>query len=308
MQRFLLAALVLVPAILLETSCGEATGVEQFATAANQALAQGPALISDFRTSCIREKTVEAYAAALNNPQADPTKLIRPSADAIQAACDGNTEPISKTLTLSQAMTTYFTVISQLASGGSASSNKGASGQNQQQQQQSGGGGGRGGGGGAQITPPAEQDLKAAQSILGIIGQLVVSGYQSKHLQKDLMDQSDNVETVIGALSTVVSKQYGVRLDNEEATITAVFEARLQLNPRPEPPVRWLISQQWRARMNIIDAQRAKAAAYVKALTNIHDGMEKLKSNRGKLTAASVISLLQPYTSNISQLIPTLLQ
>src|SRR5580698_3362702 len=192
MSRFALAGILLCGAVLLETSCENADAVAQFASAATQALAQGPAVLSDIEESCVRERT-----------ERDPRDgLIPPNNDLIKTECKVFADQTPRLLSDSQALTNYFTAISQLASVGSTSAGKGATGSEQGSGSSSGGGGGgHKSAGGAKVSP-AQTDLDAAKSIFTFLGNLAVNGYRSKHLDRDFKDHKGDVDVAIGALIT----------------------------------------------------------------------------------------------------------
>src|SRR5580698_2610914 len=198
MSRFALAGILLCGAVLLETSCENADAVAQFASAATQALAQGPAVLSDIEESCVRERT-----------ERDPRDgLIPPNNDLIKTECKVFADQTPRLLSDSQALTSYFTAISQLASVGSTSAGKGGGDSAQGSGNSSGGGSSGHKSGSSAKASPAQDDVGAAKSIFTFLGNLAVSGYRSKHLDRDIKDHKNDVDLAIGALISVVENNH----------------------------------------------------------------------------------------------------
>lgn len=290
--------LLLVLAAFLECSCENASAVGQFASASAQALGQGPPILSDLAASCVREKT-----------DTDPREgLAPPNKASIDMECKQYADQIPGLLSDSVALTNYFTAISQLASAGSTTAGTNPGGQGQANGSgAAAAGGARGGasrGGASPPASPAVQDLGVAGDIFKFLGQLATDGFRSRHLDKDVKDQHDHVDNVIQALINAVQSNYYTRLENEQTGIENFYST---LARGADGATIVLIRNRRDHHLDLIEANRQKAMNYVQALMQIKSGNDQLKS-AASLKAKNMPALLQPYTAQLAQLIPTLLQ
>jgi hypothetical protein len=167
------------------------------------------------------------------------------------------------------------------------------------------------------------------------LGKLATSGYQEKKLEQDLKNAQPHVARVLEALACVVSIDYKGSLPDSKLnlkcgvstqdnwgvlkiekngllarnkTYLEVWDKESGLIPG-DPTIRVLFRDQWEARSRSIDAKDTAADAYIQALATIRDGDNKLAdqaSQSGGLKGTKLLQLLQPYTDDISQLVPLL--
>ena len=278
-------AILLAAACLVESSCENASAVGQFASASAQALAQGPAVLSDLLDSCVREHT-----------ETDPREGFNPpNTDAIGMECQEYGGQVAVLLNDSQALTAYFTAIAQVAAVGSSTAGPVAPAVSAASVRDA-----------PEGTGGSASPSQLAAPLLSFLDQLATSGYRSKHLDKDVKDQHDNVNNLLTALSRAVTSAYYARLRNEQDGIERFFSRLTEGSNAPALPVRVLIRDRRDEHMSLIAARKRKAETYVAALQQIQAGNDKLKS-AAHIEAKDMPAVLQPYTSALGQLIPALM-
>lgn len=272
--------------VLLVSGCVSTDAVSKFATQSSQALAQGQPIVEDLEASCIRQHLAE------QDIPADLKKLFDPSAVKVAAAdpaCVDYAAVQPGLLALLKVMTDYFTALSQLASTGTASTGKSASTN-------------------AQTAKTSNSDsnvLSALTNISTFLGQVATNGYREKQLAHDIEARDPDVAIVISALKEVVQGRYEKhQLDSEQNSITQAYLGLL--SKTSDPAIRALFRNQWQADVALIDAKRAAADAFVKALDTIQEGHNKLATNAGKINPKDLPALIQPYTDSLSNLAPSL--
>jgi hypothetical protein len=286
------AVLLLFGSLLLLSSCS-LDAVAKFANQSSQALAQGPAILKDIEASCIRRQLSQQPYYGLD--QAELAAQAQANA-ATSCATFSNSTPAL--LVASKTLTDYFTAISQLASTGKTSAGKNADSDKQAASK-------------AARTPESQTLMKSAGSIIDVIGKLASEAYRDKHLQADLKKVAPDVDAVLKALKTAGDDDYNRTLDSEQLTYERQFSVSLQDLGAPgagDPPqvklIRILAKNNESSQAEIIAAKHAAAKAYGDAVDKIISGHDALLAHSGKLDAKDVPSLIQPYTDEVSKLVP----
>jgi hypothetical protein len=257
-------------------SCASPSAVSAFSASAVTTLAAASQVFGDMEPSCLREVDSRApFGSFQVLVQHDPgCDRIATQAESAQASV--------------RILSDYFRAMNALASFGTATAGTDAQGLLSRA-------------GSAMGSSPE------AQNALGSLAQLLVSagtsGYQLKHLEKDLVRVNADVSAVLAALIRIIQRNYVDQLlGSEEQKLRTRYREFSQGKTSPELIL--MLEDRWRGDEQMLQARRASAQSMVTALETLSKGFADLASNGRRLTAKEVPGLLEPYVTQMQNLIP----
>ena len=268
-------------------SCAAPEAVSSFSASAQQALSGGPALFSDIHESCLRRQALRP-SAPLFPAFVPPGSKDAPPAGVPGAAVCARFAPQGQGLTkVSGVLADYFKAMQKLAgfqvSGVTAANEAGAE----------------------NAASAAGLDYTQVVSIgklANLVTRLVTEGYQRSQLLTGLTDADPEIQTITTGLDTV-AKLYIDSLNEEQQTITAEYQTAGGTKDRG---MLLLLNRAYSEDLEQVTQKRAAATAYRDALRNIRDGHHTLARDAHYMNAKELMKALQPYTSNLNGLIPSI--
>ena len=265
---------------LILAGCQSTDEVSKFAANAGTTLQEGQSVLKDWGESCVREKLAQSSFSDFDSQRSEA-----------EAACKSSNDVQNDQLAIANALSKYFSALSQLAAGTSST---------------------------AQVSD-AQAALSSASSstphyeqVVGFIGKWYTQTYTIKKVAGDVQAADSAVAALTGAQADVIEKNYAKRLDREQDTLRqryTSFLGHVQRTPdlkAAEPVVTVMFNSQWQADTRELDAKRAAAAAYVDALRKIRDGHHALAQKNISYTAPGLRGLLGPYTAVLQNALMTI--
>jgi len=286
--------------MLLQSSCSF-EAVAQFSDKSSQALTQGEPILKDIEQSCIRREMDQ-------KPYYGPEEKDRADRDLKEAsaACSKDfqeTPPTAALMVASKTLIDYFSALSQLASAGQTSVGK-SSAADKAAASKAG-----------KTTPRSLTLLTSAGSVVDVVGRMATAGYRGKHLKTDLVTVAPDVNRILSEFKTDVEVRYKVLLDDEQAAYERRISEpvqRLGKATEGEPAqfvlLRTLAWDNESEHAKAMEAKRAAAIDYGKAIDTILSGHATLVEQAQKLDAKDMPGLLQPSTDSLSKLTQAIIQ
>lgn len=268
--------MILVAAILLVPSgCNTPDSVADFCGASEKALLTTEPIFADLGGSCLREVNLRQEIGSFTVVDSDP------GCAAIQKQADASVATV-------QLLDDYFAALHALAKFGVAKTGSDAN----------------------DLAAKAAGAFGAgadAQTAVGTIAKFLTTAatgaYQLKSLNRDIAQVNTNVAAVTDALVQILQENYLKQgLDDEQKKLTVHYREYAQAHP--DGTVTLLLDDRWRADRKVLDERRAAAVDAVAALRSIKAGTASLAAHAGSLKAKEIPALLDPYTSQLQDLIP----
>ncbi len=271
----------------LSTSCVSPEAIGAFADSAQKTLAGGPPLFADIHNSCVRRESARPGSPILplfvppgskNAPPKDPPAL---------AACARFATEAQGLTKISDVLTAYFRAMQQLsafntssvsAAGETAVENAGTA-------------------AGLSLT-----QVDSAGKLASLVTRLFTESYQRSHLLEYLRSADPEVANLTEGLDGV-ARNYLDFLQEEQQTITARYQSVGDVNQKA---LLLLLNRAYTDDLAQVQGRRDAANAYRDALKDIREGHHQLVKSAQHLSTKELSMSLQPYTSKLDGLLPSL--
>lgn len=155
----------------------------------------------------------------------------------------------------------------------------------------------------AAIPGSTANQQNAISSMAQDLSSGIMSAYQYRKLAEDLPRARKNVDDIVGALVSVIQKNYlDQLLNSEEGKLANPYKEFLSEHNSPEAIS--LLDQRWRSDEEALQTRRASAQSAITALQTLQKGFDQLADYASKVQAKEIPGLLAPYVSQLQTLIP----
>ena len=144
---------------------------------------------------------------------------------------------------------------------------------------------------------PAE--ATAAVGLAGKVAAALTAGYRSNKTGKAIHDSNQDLQAYLQGLEHIVGTDYSLVLNNERIGATKYYDGLLHQYGDKEPLAAITTRAQMQQALDGIDKREQAAQAYVKILTDIGEGHQKLYDAGEKLSTAQLFSIVEPYVLDI---------
>jgi hypothetical protein len=138
---------------------------------------------------------------------------------------------------------------------------------------------------------------------VGLLSKLVdaaVNGYRAKKAGKVIRECNPLLQDYLKGLEQIVGTDYTLVLNNEKISAEGYYEGLLHRYGDKEPLAAVAIRVQMQHDLDGIEKKRAAAQAYVKILTDIGAGHQKLYDAGEHMDTKQMIVTLEPYIKDIA--------
>lgn len=264
-------------------SCAPPTSLATFARDADNGISAGTPVFAEIHDSCVRRRADEGRLIP-EYPHAGPS----PAASAGESVCTSFATEAKELESVSSVLSAYFRTMQELAAFDEANASYEAehAGQNL---------------GTAAILSASQTDSIAKLS--GLITQAITGHYQRRKLVEFLQTADPHVAAISQALETVVTKDYGSLLDEEERAIKRRYQ---EVSSTKEIATVMLLNRAYAEDLNALERRRTMAKAYAAILKEARDGHHLLATSNGRFNKKEISLVLQPYISQLQALTPTI--
>jgi len=277
------------PALLLVlpcTSCADLTAVASFATSAKNASTGYSDIVTDFAGSASRrsllvsedqKQTVLAQAQAYKDLEPDLLAAQKPLTDYIAALAAISTNTADTAGKSSAASGSSATSVGSTAKSSSTSA-KSAS---------------------LQKAGLTQSQATAAMGLATKVSAALTAAYRSDKTGKAIHDCNPELQDYLVGLEHIVGTDYPLALDVEKTSTEAYYSDLLHKYASTEPLAAMTVRLQEKQDIDAISKRKLAAAAYVKILTDIGEGHQKLADAGEKMTPKQLVTIIEPYASDI---------
>jgi len=274
-------------------SCADLTEVAKFAASAKGASAGYAAIVDDFAASAKRRSlyvsdeekpNVLKSAQVYKDEQAKMLAAQKPLVDYITALAAISTDSASAAAK------------SKSSAGGGASAKAAAADKSSSS-------------GDDDSADPTASDLEklgmkpaeatAAVGLAGKVAAALTAGYRSNKAGKAIHDSNQDLQDYLQGLEHIVGTDYPLVLNNERIEATKYYHNLLIQYGDKEPLAAITTRAQMQQALDSIDKREQAAKAYVKILTDIGQGHQKLYDAGEKMTSLQLVQIVEPYVSDI---------
>jgi hypothetical protein len=138
---------------------------------------------------------------------------------------------------------------------------------------------------------------------VGLVSKLVdaaVNGYRAKKAGKVIRECNPLLQDYLKGLEQIVGTDYTLVLNNEKISAQGYYEGLLHRYGDKEPLAAVTIRVQMQHDLDGIEKKQKAAEAYVKILTDIGAGHQKLYDGGEHMDAKQMIGTLEPYIKDIA--------
>ncbi len=270
--------------ILGALSCTPPTAIATFAGSAESAIVRGQPIFADIHNSCTRRQSEEARILP-NYPHAG--HVANSGAENQASVCDSFVPEVKELENVSSVLGAYFRSIQQLAAFDESKVSVEA--------KQAGESAGA-----AAILSFNQADSVAKLS--GLITQAFTRHYRRGKLIELLGDADPHVTIVCQALESIVSKDYGSLLDEEERAMKRRYQ---RVSGTGDNATVLLLNRAYSEDVAELRHRRTAAEAYAAALEQVRSGHHQLAGDAGHLNNKEISLALQPYISQLDALART---
>ena len=274
-------ALGLALLVLGGLSCAPPTAIATFAGDADKAITAGTPIFADIHESCVRRRAEEEPLT----PQYPHAGQTAPGAAAGESVCASFAPEVQELENVSGILSAYFRAMQELAA--FDQTNVSAEAEHA----------------GANVGTAAILSLNqtdAVAKLAGLITRAVTGHYQRSKLVEFLRTADPHVAVVSQALETVLTKDYGSLLDEEERATKRRYG---EVSHAKEPATVLLLNRAYTEDLNELQQRRAAAKAYVTVLEQVRNGHHVLASTQ-HLKNRELSLALQPYVSKLQAFAP----
>jgi hypothetical protein len=275
------------------TSCADLTEVAKFAASAKGACTGYSAIVDDFAASATRRSL---YVSDEEKPNVLKSAQVYKDEQAQMLAAQ---KPLLDYITALAAISTDSTAAtgkSKSSGSDSASTKGGAKDKGSSSSDDA-------------STDPTASDLEklgmkpaeatAAVGLAGKVAAALTAGYRSNKAGKAIHDSNQDLQAYLQGLEHIVGTDYPLVLNNERIGATKYYNDLLHLYGDKEPLAAITTHAQMQQALDAIDKREQAAQAYVKILTDIGEGHQKLYDAGEKLNTAQLFSIVEPYVLDI---------
>jgi hypothetical protein len=144
--------------------------------------------------------------------------------------------------------------------------------------------------------------ITSAGKLASLVTRAFTEGYQRRHISEYLRTADPAVADITQGLD-LVTKTYLDFLHEEQQTTTARYQS---VGDGTRDAVLFLLNHSYSEDIAEISRRRAAATAFRDALKDIREGHHQLLVNAKHLSAKQLSVALEPYTSKLDGLLPTL--
>ena len=264
-------------------SCAPPAAVATFAGGADKAIAAGTPIFADIHESCVRRQAEEEHIA----PQY-PHVGQNPTSAAGNSVCTSFAAEVQELESVSSVLSAYFRAIQELAAFDEANVSAQAehAGENV---------------GTAAVLSLNQADAVAKLS--GLITRAVTGDYQRSKLREFLRTADPHVAAISQALETILTRDYGSLLDEEERAIKRRYQ---QVSGTREIATVLLLNRAYTEDLNELKRRRRTAEAYVNVLKQARDGHHVLASGAERFNNKEISLVLEPYILQLEAFTPAI--
>lgn len=260
------------------TSCADLTEVAKFAASAQSACTGYSDIINDFVGSATRRSL---YVRDTEKEKAEAQREIE-TYKGLQADMLSAQKPLVDYIAALAAISTSTPAAASKSAAASASSTSAPS--------------------AASLKNAGIVDTKEATAALGLatkVTALLTAGYRSDQAGKAIQEANPDLQDYLKGLEQIVGTDYPLRLDAEKSAVVGHYSDLANQYSATEPLAVKIALQQKEQDLAAIETRRQAAVAYVKILTDIGEGHQKLADAGQKLTASLLVSIVEPYAADI---------
>ncbi len=263
-------------------SCAPPTAIATFAGDADKAITAGTPIFADIHESCVRRQA-EEQPLTPQYPHAGQTQ----TAAGDETVCASFASEVQELESVSSILSAYFRAMQQLARFDQTNVSTQAE------------------HAGANIGTAAILSLNqtdAVAKLSGLITRALTGHYQRSKLGEFLRTADPHVTAVSQALETVLTKDYGSLLDEEERATKRRYG---EVSRATEPATVLLLNRAYLEDLHEVQRRRAAAKAYAEVLRQAREGHHLLAST-GHLNNKELSLALQPYVSKLQAFAPSI--
>jgi hypothetical protein len=128
----------------------------------------------------------------------------------------------------------------------------------------------------------------------------LLAGYRSRKAGKVIHDCNPELQEYLKGLEQIVGTDYPLVLKNERLSVQGYYDRLLHDDEAKEPLAAVLIRKQQQADLDAITKREAAGAAYLKILTDIGQGHQKLYDAGENMSKLQLLSIVEPYIEDIA--------
>jgi hypothetical protein len=284
---------------LLCTSCADLSAVAKFAATAKSASTGFSDIANDFAGSTLRRAE---YVRDEEKPevlkQADTYKELEPDMLAAQKVL---TDYIAALATISTDGASASKSDNGKSGSGKSDSGKGGD-------SDSGGGAGKGGGAGAATATKSglekaglsSDQASAGMTLASKVATALLAGYRSKKTGEVIHDCNPSLQDYLKGLEEIVGTDYPKVLDNEKISVEGYYSRLKHDYGDKEPLAVKLMKVNRQNDLDAIAKRQQAATAYMKILTDIGEGHQKLYDAGEHMGVKELAPLIEPYIEDIA--------
>ena len=141
----------------------------------------------------------------------------------------------------------------------------------------------------------------AALGLAAKIAAALSAGYRSNKAGKAIHDCNPELQGYLKGLEQIVGTDYPLLLDTEKISVEGHYSDLLGQYEKTEPMAAMTTGNEEKQDLAAIEKRRQAAAAYLRVLTDIGDGHQKLFDAGDKMTAIQLVSIVEPYVADIEK-------
>jgi len=262
--------------VLFICGCTDLDEVAKFSSLAQSAGSSLPALVGDFKGTCLRQNELA--------PKSKPN---------LQRDCAVYDKMTPNLQQAQSVLTDYLTALGKLASDSDPGYGKTLDAL----------------GGNFKDAGLAQDQVDATTAASGLakkITNAALEGYRRKEITKLVSESNDDVQKLTTALSDIVSKDYATMLSNEGLGIEDYYRTALNNYTQNEPLSALLVKKQWDEEIIALQNRIDAATAYGKLMKDIATSNQKIAQQKNKIGTKDLIKVIGPEVADMEQSVESL--
>lgn len=149
-----------------------------------------------------------------------------------------------------------------------------------------------------------DSKVDAFASLTKLIAKAATDLYRQRKLKQLINDANNDFQTVITAISDIVSKDFTSSLHNEAVTVDKYYKEIITIAEKalPQQAAVELLRDKWQEKKDEVKAKSEACVLYVKTLKTIGDGHQMLFDNKDNLSTKQVLDSINTYGKEVSAL------
>ena len=139
----------------------------------------------------------------------------------------------------------------------------------------------------------------AAMGLAAHVSAALTAAYRSNKTTKAIHECNSDLQDYLKGLEQIVGVDYPRQLEIERTSTEGYYQDLLRHHAQQEPLAAILMRKQMQEDLDAITRREQAAVAYVKILNDIGDGHQKLYDAGEKASPIQIISIVEPYASDI---------